>query len=428
MFRKKRITPTINLLDKPLVHLDVREKEILVQLQLIDFSEKDLTHLKQMQPYMIAYIPEAVKRFYDSLKVDEKLVDIIDRHSSRNRLEQTLIEHVAEWFSGVLNEEYIAKRKNIAKMHVHIKLETKNYIGACYQLQNSLVERILLAKLPIEQQNQLVSSLNKIINFEQQLVVAAYDQYGKEQAKKKEDKIKRAIKETLGDIVTNLEYQSSETTTSVKELIGMTKEVQTEVVRSIQTSNRTFEKAETGKRIIEVLMGHTEEIYDKTKSMSGLIVKLNQSSHEILNVVKIVKDIAVKTNLLALNSAIEAARAGEYGKGFSVVAEEVRKLAEQTRNSIGQIDSLVGISNNAQQEVVKSIEDVQRLANVGLKESDETATSLASISLMIQEVAADSEIIGKEINELTRTVETIGTASIQVLESTKLLEETIQKI
>lgn len=162
--------------------------------------------------------------------------------------------------------------------------------------------------------------------------------------------------------------------------------------------------------------------------MSGLIIKLNQSSQEILNVVKIVKDIATKTNLLALNSAIEAARAGEYGKGFAVVAEEVRNLAEQTKSSVEQIDSLVGDSNIAQQEVVKSIVDVQRLATIGLNESDQTSTSLASISSMIREAAVESENVGKDIKDLTVAVESIGAASIQILESTKLLDETIQKI
>lgn len=428
MFWKKRNLPAINMLNNPEVHIAIRDTDILSQLQLIDFSEKDLANLKQMESFMVPYIPGAVKNFYDSLMVNEKLVDIINKHSSRDRLEQTLVKHIEEWFTGVLNEQYIEKRKKIAKMHVHIQLETKSYLGACYQLQNSLVEKILLTQLPIEQQIQFVSSLNKIISYEQQLVVEAYDQYAEEQAKEKEGEIKRAIKETLGNIVTNLEYQSSETTTSVEELVGTTKEVETEVAKSIETSNKAIEKAETGKQIIKTLTSHSQEIYGKTNSMSGLIDKLNQSSQEILNVVKIVKDIAIKTNLLALNSAIEAARAGEYGKGFAVVAEEVRRLAEQTKNSVEQIDLLIGVSNDAQLEVVKSIEDVQRLANIGLKESDQTALSLASISIMIQEVAADAEIVGKDINDLTFAVESIGAASIQILESTKLLDETIQKI
>lgn len=428
MFRKKRISSPINLLNRPDVHFDIKDKLRLIQLQLIDFTEKDLANLKQMESYLAPHIPEAVKNFYDSLMANEELIDIINKHSSRNRLEQTLIIHIGDWFAGVLNEGYIEKRKKIAKMHVHIQLKTKCYLGACYQLQNSLVEKIQLAQLPIEKQIEFVASLNKIINYEQQLVVEAYDKYAEEQAREKEDRIKRAIKETLGSIVTNLEYQSTETTTSVEELIGTTKDVEIEVAKGVKISQRTIEKAENGKQIIQTLTGHSQEIYDKTKSMSGLIIKLNQSSQEILNVVKIVKDIATKTNLLALNSAIEAARAGEYGKGFAVVAEEVRNLAEQTKSSVEQIDSLVGDSNIAQQEVVKSIVDVQRLATIGLNESDQTSTSLASISSMIREAAVESENVGKDIKDLTVAVESIGAASIQILESTKLLDETIQKI
>ena len=145
MFRKKRISSPINLLNRPDVHFDIKDKLRLIQLQLIDFTEKDLANLKQMESYFAPHIPEAVKNFYDSLMANEELIDIINKHSSRNRLEQTLIIHIGDWFAGVLNEGYIEKRKKIAKMHVHIQLKTKCYLGACYQLQNSLVEKIQLA-------------------------------------------------------------------------------------------------------------------------------------------------------------------------------------------------------------------------------------------------------------------------------------------
>lgn len=117
-----------------------------------------------------------------------------------------------------------------------------------------------------------------------------------------------------------------------------------------------------------------------------MIDKLNQSSDEILNVVKMVKEIAIKTNLLALNSAIEAARAGEYGKGFAVVADEVQKLAEQTKNSVEQIDLLVGVSNEAQMEVVHALQTVQQIAVLGLSESEQTVNAFSNIANMVEKV------------------------------------------
>lgn len=260
------------------------------------------------------------------------------------------------------------------------------------------------------------------------MVVEEFDRYAAEKAREKQQEIKQKIKDTLGSIVTVLELQSSETTTSVEELIVTSQDVKKEVSNGIKTSTRTIETAENGKQTIQTLTSNTKEIVDKTSSMSRLIDKLNQSSDEILNVVKIVKDIATKTNLLALNSAIEAARAGEYGKGFAVVADEVRKLAEQTKNSVELIDSLVGESNDAQKEVVSAIHVVQRLADLGLTETEQTAQAFTSISEMIQEVATESQAVGTEINGLTAAAESIGEASLHILESAKLLDNTIKQI
>ncbi|TQR19359.1 globin-coupled sensor protein [Psychrobacillus vulpis] len=428
MFIKKRENAIMNLGESFEVKLEITEAEIEEQLRLIHFTKDDLLSLKQMEQLMVGHIPNAVHSFYDSIMENSKIVAIINKTSSRERLEQTLIRHIAEWFSGIIDDEYINKRKKVAKIHVHIGLETKWYLAACQNLQFSLIKNILLKGLPKEKEITYIEAISKIMNYEQQLVVEEYDRYAAEQANEKEESIKRNIKETLGSIVTILEIQSSETTSSVEELIVATKEVNEDVSNGIEVSNRTIATAENGKQTIQTLMINTKEIYDKTTSMSGIIENLNQSSEEILNVVKIVKDIATKTNLLAINSAIEAARAGEYGKGFAVVANEVRKLAEQTRNSVEQIDQLVGVSTGAQKEVVKAIQIVQQLANLGLTESEQTALAFTNISAMIQEVAAESKAVGSEIKGLTIAVESIGDASIHILESAKLLDDTIKKI
>ncbi|WP_395940856.1 methyl-accepting chemotaxis protein [Bacillus sp. FJAT-22090] len=244
----------------------------------------------------------------------------------------------------------------------------------------------------------------------------------------KEVHIKYSVKETLGGIVALLEKQSSETTASVEELIATTKEVRKDVTNGMETSLRTIGTAEKGKQVVQALTENSQEIYDKTFAMTEIIEKLNQSSVEILDVVKIVKDIATKTNLLAINSAIEAARAGEYGKGFAVVASEVRNLSEQTKSSVEQIDLLVGESNKAQKEVVKAVHDVQQLAGLGLSESKQTVQSFSSISAVIQELAEESKSIEFEVNGLTIAVETIGDSSMQILESAKVLDETIKRI
>lgn len=422
--RKKVEHPTGNIVGL----LTVTEKENLRQLQLIKLTKEVLQSLNEMKLTLEDYIPQAVSHFYDSIMDNPQLVEIISTYSTRVRLEKTLRSHIAEWFNGIIDDDYIIRRKQIAKMHVHIGLETKWYLAACHNLHNNFIQEILLKDLPKQKERIFIDAISKIISYEQQLVVEEFDRYAAEKSREEQEEIREKIKETLGSIVNVLEYQSSDTSISVEELIGTTNTLKEDVKNGIETSMETIRTAEKGKQTIDTLTNNTKEIFDKTSSMSKMIDKLNQSSTEILNVVKIVKDIANKTNLLALNSAIEAARAGEYGKGFAVVAEEVRKLAEQTKSSVEQIDILVGESNDAQRTVVDAIQVIQQLANLGLTESNLTAQAFSNISLMIQEVAAESKVVGTEINSLTTAVESIGNASLEILDSAKLLDNTIKQI
>lgn len=428
MYWKKRNKVSVIHVENFEIKLEVTDKEHLEQLRLINLTKEVLLSLCQMEHLIVEYIPKAVQVFYDSIMQNPALVAIINKHSSRQRLEKTLKTHIAEWFSGTLDDAYINRRKNIAKIHVHIGLETKWYLAACHRLQNTLMKEILMKNLLKEQEIEFLEALQIIMSYEQQLVIEEYDRYAAQQSIEKEEGMKSTIKETLSGIVNLLEKQSSETTASVEELIGTSKEVNEDVLKGIETSIQTIQTAENGKQAIQALTNNTQEIYDKTSSMTKMIDKLNQSSDEILNVVKMVKEIAIKTNLLALNSAIEAARAGEYGKGFAVVADEVRKLAEQTKTSVEQIDLLVGLSNDAQMEVVDALQAVQQLAVLGLTGSEQTVHAFSNIAHMVEEVSVESNEIGMEINSLTVAIESIGNASIQILESAKLLDDTIKEI
>lgn len=125
-----------------------------------------------------------------------------------------------------------------------------------------------------------------------------------------------------------------------------------------------------GKEVIERTAQNVRNIAQKMQTSSDLVVSLNAQSDEIKSVIQTIKDIADQTNLLALNAAIEAARAGEHGRGFAVVADEVRKLAERTGRSITEITATINSIRDVTSQVVESIkisisevEDSVKLAN-----------------------------------------------------------------
>ena len=103
----------------------------------------------------------------------------------------------------------------------------------------------------------------------------------------------------------------------------------------------TSRKAQDGNEIVLSTVDQMNTIADTVISSSSVVAKLGERSKEIGNIVEVISNISGQTNLLALNAAIEAARAGEQGRGFTVVAEEVRKLAEQSENAAQEITALI---------------------------------------------------------------------------------------
>ncbi|RWZ54589.1 methyl-accepting chemotaxis protein [Halobacillus fulvus] len=171
---------------------------------------------------------------------------------------------------------------------------------------------------------------------------------------------------------------------------GITRIAETSAEVAVASRN-TVEKAKQGEENVTKSIEQMGTIENNVKDTSRSIRSLDERSKEIESIITAITDISAQTNLLALNAAIEAARAGEHGKGFAVVADEVRKLAEESNDSANQIAELVQAIQKETQETVVKMNTVSDDVGLGVKWMENTGESLHDILVSINQVAVQVE-------------------------------------
>ncbi|HWK86095.1 MAG TPA: methyl-accepting chemotaxis protein [Xanthobacteraceae bacterium] len=183
-------------------------------------------------------------------------------------------------------------------------------------------------------------------------------------------------------------------------------------------------------RQVGIARDFSSEAVEHAGGSSNIIRSLAESAQRITDVVKLISDIAEQTNLLALNATIEAARAGEAGRGFAVVASEVKVLAAQTAKATGEIHAQVASIQNATSEAVKSTEaivgDISKISEItmaiasAVEEQDAVTRDIAS---SIESSSNSSRQVTADISELDTAVAATGKASRDMLAAVKMLDE-----
>jgi methyl-accepting chemotaxis protein len=190
----------------------------------------------------------------------------------------------------------------------------------------------------------------------------------------------------------------SQTTATMEELASTYRQIAENADQVVSMAEASLESAESGQQAVMNTLSAMEEIKVRTQTSANKILALGERSQQISQVLAIINAIADQTKILALNAAIEAARAGEAGKGFSVVAVEIRKLAESVVESTTEISSIMTEIQSAASELVVSTEHELKQVQSGVGLANTTGESLDRILDMVEQTT----IAAKEISAATQ--------------------------
>jgi twitching motility protein PilJ len=206
------------------------------------------------------------------------------------------------------------------------------------------------------------------------------------------------------------DQEITNTSSAVEELTVSMKQVSNNAEASAEAARRALDAAEQGNRSVRDTLEGMQRIRSSVQATAKKIKSLGDRSLEISEIINVINDITEQTNLLALNAAIEAARAGEAGRGFAVVADEVRKLAEHSRAATKDIAALIKAIQAETNEAVVVMEEGTKEVEVGARLADQAGKALEAISSVVRQSAELVQEISLASKQQVRGTEGVANA------------------
>ncbi|MBC7171006.1 MAG: hypothetical protein H5U40_01180, partial [Polyangiaceae bacterium] len=355
---KKKSTSAQKPTRKTSARFDERISEELVRRKrFLRFTEADAANLKALAKSADEMKGKVADVFYAHMQAHEtKSFLQSDKHVENLKKSQ------ATYFQGLFRGEYGAEygldRLRVGRTHERIGLGPEWYISAYSLYICEMLPLVLREHGDSERSVEVMQSLVKIICLDMGLAIDTYIEALQERETEQVGTFVDALtkySEELGEASSGIQGATSGQTAAAQQQAAAVQEVTSTIAELRQTSQQALEKGESvidvsersveesaqGSRAVEEAVGGMREIRVHVEAIAEKILLLSEQTQQIGEIIASVNEISEQSKLLALNAAIEAARAGEHGRGFSVVAAEIRSLADQSKQATAQVRKIL---------------------------------------------------------------------------------------
>jgi methyl-accepting chemotaxis protein/hemoglobin-like flavoprotein len=419
------------------------------RLSFIGIDDETRQTLREMRPLVEAELSRILDGFYRHIGGYPTVSKMFG--SGRSEMaKQAQITHWRTILTGDYGHAYVTSVRRIGQTHARIGLEPRWYIAGYTFITNGVTHAILtktagsglLNRPDPEKLAKMIAAFQKAVMLDMDFAISIYLEESEAARKKMALDLADTFEKQVAGIVSTVASASTELEHTARQLeltarrgseqAGAVAAASTETTANI--SSVAAAASQMGKAVSEIAReaGQSAKVArdasHRAQAASATVETLSSAGERIGQVVRLISDIAGKTNLLALNATIEAARAGQAGRGFAVVAAEVKALAEQTAKATDEISSQVseiqGVTSQAVAAIAaiqQTIGDIDAASGTISAAVEEQSASTQEIARNTNEAAAGASEVSRHIGDVEMGAQETGAAAAQVVSASSEL-------